>query len=335
MFNPKALILLSLITIQCNADSDLSETLNQNTDITDILNKKINENKNLTIPSGTYLINAEKSIILKNNTTIIMQPDTILKVIPNDLNFYQVFRIHNVKNASISGGVIIGDKYNHLNKNGEWGMGIDIKDSQNISINNITIEKMWGDAIYLGTLKNSNSNSDIYLNNIIMRDNRRQGISIISAQNLYASNLNISNTNGTPPSNGIDIEPNNDKNILKNINFSNIQTSKNKGNGFQISLAKLKSSEIQIDIKNHKDDGSYFGFIVNGVSKKINGNVKNENSEYNNSRHSNYCFNNLNSKKLIISLNKIKQDKNNNFALSKYCINYTNIENIVIKNSPK
>ncbi|MFU0502950.1 right-handed parallel beta-helix repeat-containing protein, partial [Acinetobacter baumannii] len=100
---------------------------------------------------------------------------------------------------------LIGDKYSHLNKYGEWGMGIDIRDSQNIRISNMKISKMWGDAIYLGN-NNNFSNSDIVLSNIIMNDNRRQGVSVITAKNLNANNLTIKNTSGTGPASGIAIE---------------------------------------------------------------------------------------------------------------------------------
>ncbi|MDA0625081.1 right-handed parallel beta-helix repeat-containing protein, partial [Acinetobacter baumannii] len=119
-----------------------------------------------------------------------------------------------------------------LNKYGEWGMGIDIRDSQNIRISNMKISKMWGDAIYLGN-NNNFSNSDIVLSNIIMNDNRRQGVSVITAKNLNANNLTIKNTSGTGPASGIAIEPNNNKSHLENLTFKNITTENNKGAGIQ------------------------------------------------------------------------------------------------------
>ena len=60
-------------------------------------------------------------------------------------------------------------------------MGVEIRDSQNISISNMSIDKMWGDAIYVGTA-GKNSTYNIKLNNIRMNENRRQGISIISVK---------------------------------------------------------------------------------------------------------------------------------------------------------
>ncbi|MDC5149577.1 right-handed parallel beta-helix repeat-containing protein, partial [Acinetobacter baumannii] len=120
--------------------------------ITDELNNLISSTQNniIYIPPGNYKIDAVKSINLKSNITIILDPKTTLSVIPNNKASYQLFRINNVRNVTISGGTLIGDKYNHLGDKGEWGMGIEIKDSQNISISNIRIDKMWGDAIYIG-----------------------------------------------------------------------------------------------------------------------------------------------------------------------------------------
>ncbi|MCK0914884.1 hypothetical protein BFR85_017825 [Acinetobacter pittii] len=92
------LIILTFTPILANA-----EIYKNGEDITSILNNQIQENKTINIPAGNFKIDAEKSIILKNNVKIIMSPQTVLNVIPNKSNSYQVFRIHNVKNVKIMG----------------------------------------------------------------------------------------------------------------------------------------------------------------------------------------------------------------------------------------
>ena len=226
--NFKYLILIT--TMFCSIS--YAQKFEQNSDITDQLNVELKKNKKVTIPSGDYKIDAVKSIKPQNGSVITMSKNTRLSVIPNGSSIYKVFDISNLQNVTITGGQLIGDKYSHLNKNGEWGMGIDIRDSKNITISNMEISKMWGDAIYLGNLKNY-SNSNIFLSNIVMDDNRRQGISVITAKNLNASNLVIKNTSGTGPASGIAIEPNNNKSYLDGLFFRNIITENNKGLEFK------------------------------------------------------------------------------------------------------
>lgn len=315
--------------------SSFASTYKQNTDITDQLNKDIIKGGIVNIPAGIYKINTLKSVVLKSNTNLKLDPQTTLVAIPNAEKSYQFFRVHHVKNVTISGGTLIGDKYSHLNNSGEWGMGIDIKDSQNINISNMNINQMWGDAIYLGTNYRGVPNNQIILKNIKMDDNRRQGLTIVSAKNLYASDLIISNTKGTSPANGIDIEPNDNKAFLDNLNFNNIRTMNNKGNGIQVSLTKFSnmSKKIIINLDDHKDSGSYFGLIINGINKTTTGSINVSNSNYLNNRHSNYCFTSISNNNLIVSFKNITQDKNNNFKASKFCIDYTKYKNIKIKNN--
>ncbi|MFV5383670.1 right-handed parallel beta-helix repeat-containing protein [Acinetobacter junii] len=282
----------------------------ENSDITDQINDQITKHKKVEIPSGKYFINATKSIKLISNTSIIMSKNTKLYVIPNGNSSYRVFDIRNVENVKIYGGQVIGDKYTHLNSKGEWGMGIDIRDSQNIEIYDMTIEKMWGDAIYLGN-NGKNNNKNILIKNIIMDDNRRQGISIISVDTLVAKNITIKNTSGKSPMNGVDIEPNNPLNILKNINFSNTRTINNKGTGFQISLKMYNKSKnkINISLLDFSDHGSKIGLRINGAETPIIGSINITNIDLNENKISNFCFKDWNRNKIKVNIKNIKTDK--------------------------
>ncbi|EOE1650600.1 right-handed parallel beta-helix repeat-containing protein, partial [Acinetobacter baumannii] len=168
----------------------------------------------------------------------------------------------------------------------EWGMGIEIRDSQNISISNMNIDKMWGDAIYIGT-NGKNSTYNISLKNIRMNDNRRQGISIISVNKLLASNITATNTSGAMPASGIDIEPNNGSMILKNIVLKNIKTSGNQGSGIQIGLSRYDNSTkpLSITIENHQDANSGHGLLLGAINKKAIGTMSIQ------SNSSGNCFN--------------------------------------------
>lgn len=302
-----------------------------NSDITDQVNSEIKKAKpgtTIKIPAGNFKVNALKSINLKSNISLELSPKTTLNVIPNKLGNYQVFNINNVQNVRITGGTLIGDKYTHLGNSGEWGMGVEIRDSQNISISNMSIDKMWGDAIYVGTA-GKNSTYNIKLNNIRMNENRRQGISIISVKKLTGNNIHISNTRGADPASGIDIEPNNKNNILQDINFKKLHTINNAGSGFIVSLKSYSNSinPISIKLENHIDKGSNFGFVVRGNPTSNVGTIEIKNTNYKENKHSNFCFNQWDNK-VNVYLNSIKHDKQSKFKKHSWCLDYNKQNNI-------
>lgn len=260
----------------------------ENTDITSYVNQLIRQQQIVSIPPGSYKIDANKSITPKDGSEIRLTPQTKLTVIPTKHGSYRVFQIKNVENVKISGGSLIGDKYTHLANTGEWGMGIEIRDSKNISISDMNIDKMWGDAIYVGT-NGKNSTYNISLNDVQMNDNRRQGLTIISVNKLRANNIKATNTKGAKPSSGIDIEPNNGSMILKDIELKNIVTSGNAGSGIQIGLSRYNNSTspVSISISNHQDTKSQYGILLGAINSKALGSVTLDSLNYS----SNSCFN--------------------------------------------
>ncbi|MFW6557541.1 right-handed parallel beta-helix repeat-containing protein [Acinetobacter baumannii] len=307
--------------------SAFAQNFVENTDITDQVNAELKKNNFVSIPSGDYKVDANKSIQPPSGSTIKMQNGTRLFVIPSRHDSSRVFKISNVYNVKITGGQLIGDKYTHLSSKGEWGMGVEIRDSQNISISNMSINKMWGDAIYIGT-NGKNSSYNINISNIYMDDNRRQGISIISVDTLDATNIKATNTKGTKPANGIDIEPNDGFMILKNINLNDIFTSGNAGAGIQIGLSRYNSiyHPVSINIQNHTDAYSKYGLLVGAVNKLSSGTVNMSFVNYNRSKMPS-CFNSWSNNKFNINIRgEIGRSKdlrcmgylkNNNISFSK------------------
>ncbi|MFJ7681470.1 right-handed parallel beta-helix repeat-containing protein [Peribacillus butanolivorans] len=209
---------------------------------------------------GVYLIDAVKSIKLKDNINLQFNKDTILKALPNDKSSYEIIEIHDVENVSIKGNAVIeGERKEHTGTTGEWGMGISIRGSENIHLENLTVRDCWGDGIYIGSTEKKNFNKNITIENSILENNRRQGISVISAINLKIVNPIVKDTRGTSPESGIDLEPNEPTDRLQNIEINNPSTENNKGFGILIFLENLKNSPHPVSItvkntKNVKDD---------------------------------------------------------------------------------
>lgn len=238
---------ISIESFGAKGDDNIDDTL--------AIQKAINfayENnfKEVTFPKGLYLINATKSIRLKSNVTLKFEDGTALQALPNDSENYAIISIRDIENVSLLGKVIIvGDRKKHKGTTGEWGFGISIRGSENIHIENSIIKDNWGDGIYIGSTERKDYSKDITIANIVSKNNRRQGISIISAINLKITNSKFIETNGTSPAFGIDFEPNKRNEFLKNIKIENPFLEGNEGGGIQFYLKKVQNSNNPIDIE--------------------------------------------------------------------------------------
>ncbi|MBD3292639.1 MAG: hypothetical protein GF393_06915, partial [Armatimonadia bacterium] len=109
------------------------------------------------------------------------------------------------------------DLYEH----GEWRHTLAVRGCTNINVYGLTLTKSGGDGIYLGIGEDGATNRDIHIKDVVCDRNYRQGISVITAQNLLIENTTLSNTAGTPPQAGIDFEPNHPRQRLVNVVMRN------------------------------------------------------------------------------------------------------------------
>ena len=88
----------------------------------------------------------------------------------------------------------------------------------------------------------------ILLKDLWCDNNYRQGISVISAQHLRVENCWFSNTIGTAPQAGVDIEPNQPFQRLIDVVFDKCRFTGNAGNGIKIIPFFLDSTSLPIDV---------------------------------------------------------------------------------------
>lgn len=177
-----------------------------------------------------------------SNSTFHITGD--LTVAPNDYKSYGVIEINKKENVSIKGGRIIGDCAEHdyiEGSSSEWGMGLNIKESRNVIVENLYITRCTGDGIYISGGNEPSvgiydfASKNITIKNVVCDDNRRQGMSIIHVDGLIVRDCSFINTGATmstPPSAGIDIEPNvsNGRNMsVRNVVVDNCTVTGNKG----------------------------------------------------------------------------------------------------------
>ena len=205
-----------------NISTNLFTDLSYNNSLRDVLAlASPNVQNRVTIEKGNYIISLNEKnktgILIPSNTRLIINGNIYLK--PNSLINYEIVHAKG-SNITISGrGSIVGDKENHTGTEGEWGMGLYIR-GKNVNVRDITIRDCWGDCIYVG----SNSRN-VHIENCILDNGRRQGISVTSAQNVYIYDCIIKNVHGTPPQFAIDLEPNKGDTV-SNIYIHNIKIQK-------------------------------------------------------------------------------------------------------------
>ena len=246
-------------------------------DYTAIIQQVVINHRNIIFPNFPLLIN-DNGISIPSNTNLIFLKGSKLKLQPSYKAGYSILHILNKSNINIYNPVIVGDRYNHLSKSGEWGMGIGIYSSDNISIINPQIYNCWGDGIYIGVAENKDC-KNIRVINGILKFNRRNGISVIGVKGLKLEDCYIGNSDGTPPMCGIDIEPNTPKNEIKDVIFSNIITKDNPGSGITVDVGNLMGNEhkkINISIHDHTDVGSGVGMTVMSRVSKLNFTIQGE-----------------------------------------------------------
>ncbi|MCZ2085140.1 MAG: right-handed parallel beta-helix repeat-containing protein [Flavobacteriales bacterium] len=245
-----------------------------NTDYTDFLQKGLNENSLVIMPDFPVQI-SPKGLQLKSNSKVLFQKSSQLKVKANDKEFYAAINAENIENVTVYFANLLGERYQHQSDKGEWGMGIYIIHSQNINIQKPTITKFWGDGIYIGKMDGINS-QNITINGAFIDENRRNGISIIAGDQINITNCLISNTYGTIPEYGIDIEPNKPEDDLRAIVLSNNTTFNNNKGGLLFALDNLQgkqTNEITIQVNNQTDyysEKAIEFYIDRGYQKYLN-----------------------------------------------------------------
>lgn len=224
----------------------------------------VNTITDVYIPDGTYMINPvldnvnKVGIKLTNNSKLTLSQNAELKAIASSETNYAVIATYGASNVEICGGKVTGDRTVHTGDTGEWGHCITVTNSSdNVKIKNIIISDAWGDGVYINGVTN------VQTEGLTIDNCRRNGISVIAVENYYSLNDVITDSNGTKPENGLDIEPNHTSDPLKNVIVENLTTKGCAGAGLNIHLLNLDGTyPVDIKIFNHYDDGSLNGLAL-------------------------------------------------------------------------
>lgn len=131
----------------------------------------------------------------------------------------------------------------------EWRHAIGLWGVSNYRIEGLTLSSSGGDGIYFGSAGPGFPCRNGVVRNVVSERNNRQGMSIISAENLLIEKCVLRDTCGARPMAGIDIEPNRNTDVLKDIVIRDCLAEGNQGNGYEFEIVMMDSSSEPVSIR--------------------------------------------------------------------------------------
>ena len=286
-----------------------------------------------------------KTVFLRSNKEIIFESGSVIQAKPGNFldNRRPMFRALSIDNLKLIGQGQ-GDQRATLKMNkaeyttSEFGHILGIDGGKDFEIRGLKLTGAVVDGFHVAgaTYQTAKPGLRTYSENGIIEDiiadnNRRQGISIDSAKDIIVRNSTFSNTEGTAPSAGIDLEPTWDFERLENITIENVTLQGNDGNGLQLALGNLDdaSAPVSIDVNNVTiDDNNRSGVTVvlfnsapddpfrdqpdgSLASAMVNGTVTIRNTKISNANGTNTFFNQPTAGIYVQSLSGSQSDPNN------------------------
>ena len=144
-------------------------------------------------------------------------------------------------------------------RRGEWRHTLAINGSQRVTVDGLVLEESGGDGIYVS--EGGSLAKDIVIRNCVCDRNLRQGLSIISGENILVEKCVFKNTHGGAPEDGVDIEPNDPEGHCVNIVIRDCVSENNAGNGFEAALSTLRATTrpVSVRFENCRSTGDRYG----------------------------------------------------------------------------
>jgi hypothetical protein len=230
------------------------------------LNSTASHTQILEIPAGSYNIspiNFPSNSNMKVDAGVTVSAnsgygssDRMLNINSNNVTISgaggstSVFQMPKARTASQGDG----SQYRHC---------LGIQNASNVTVTGIGCNQSGGDGIYVS------ASSNVTITNCVFDKNYRDGGSVIGRlSHINISNNVFSNTNGTAPQAGVDVEPNNPSDFLTDVDFTDNTMVNNSGDGLAISLWALDNTSQTVSLtvtRNHSDHNGRYGYFANNA----------------------------------------------------------------------
>jgi hypothetical protein len=222
------------------------------------INSTASNGQPLEIPAGNYNINP---ISFPNNSNVFVDAGVIVTANSGYGTSSVMLSIHS-SNVTLTGAGAAASVF-HMRKaeytSGEWRHCLNIQNASNVTVSGISCNDSGGDGLYVSYSTN------VTVQDSVFNNNRRQGSSITGGVNhIYYLRDHFTNTTGTAPQSGIDIEPNAPGDFLLDINIQDCYTDGNAGDGLMISLWLMDSTSQPVGInvlRHHSTGNQRYGYV--------------------------------------------------------------------------
>lgn len=192
-----------------------------------------------------------RPLVARSGNRIVLEPG--VEVVAKKGAFHgsndYLLHIYCVTNVSLRGGEgsalrMRRDEYAKAPyKWSEWRHALRINRSANVTVENLSFLDSGGDGIVIG-----GNSRDVTIRNCVCDRNYRQGISLCAGENVLIENTVMANTAGTPPTAGIDFEPDGPDERLVNCVLRNCLSQGNGGNGFEFYFGAMRRRSMPVSI---------------------------------------------------------------------------------------
>ena len=170
--------------------------------------------------NNTYYNVGDKVIIQQTGFTVTVAGTTALRA-TNNIPRYQT---QDIGTLLTDGTVTLRVDEVEL---GEWGHCIEVYESRDVTFNGLRADDAWGDGLYLGCSndlfdRSQHNNNIKLLGQTEFTNCRRQGLSVISCDNLYAQYIIGTDIMGHDPQAVVDFEPNKSFHTINNCVIENV-----------------------------------------------------------------------------------------------------------------
>jgi parallel beta-helix repeat protein len=222
------------------------------------LNSTAANGQTLEIPAGNYNINP---LSFPNNSNVFVDAGATITANSGYADGVKMLTI-NSSNVTITGAGAAVSVF-HMRKaeytSGEWRHCLDIENASYVTISGISCNDSGGDGVYVRQASN------VTIEDCIFNNNRRQGSSITGGVNhVHYLRDHFTNTTGTAPESGIDIEPNGPGDFLLDVNLDDCYTDGNAGDGLMISLWLMNSTSQPVSVavlRHHSTGNQRYGYV--------------------------------------------------------------------------
>jgi hypothetical protein len=219
--------------------------------------------------------------VRRSNVRIVFEPDVMVRAVPGVFtgDWDCLLRVEGQSNVHISGyGATLS-----MNKpeytTGEWRMALRLASVQDVTVEGLVLRDSGGDGVDMGRVSRGAYSSNVVLRDLVVADNRRNGMSPGNVDGLLIEGCGFFASSGTAPQVGIDFEPDYFDDRVCNITMRDCVFEDNFIGGWLASLQNQTPESEPISIlvervKVGRQVGGGPSLQVNGVADGVRGDVE-------------------------------------------------------------